>query len=263
MKAINGVRKDGAYHMSKQMKILVINPNTSEEMTKQIEEQILSICSNDVELTVLSNQAGPISIEGHLDEIVSAYQMLNCINFEEEYDGYLIACFSNHPAIGMLREITGKPVIGIAEGACHMASLLGYQFSVVTTSPKWVPMLTEAVSLFGLRDKLVGVFSSGLSVESLHCLPEKTVEEEIINGAKRSIDIGSEVICLGCAGMSGMKEKLEKELDVPVIDACEAGFMMLYSLCKMQINTSRKCMYEKVMPRKITGCLGKIENFYK
>lgn len=248
----------------KQINLLVINPNTGTEMTGQIEKQLKKICPANVALTVETNVAGPVSIEGHIDEIVSAYHMLELIAEKKDaYDGYLVACFSNHPSIAMLRELTGKPVVGIAEGACHMASVLGNEFAIVTTSPKWVPMLTEAVELFGLKQKCSGVFTSGLSVEDLHKLSEEKVEMEIIKAGQKALNAGAEVLCLGCAGMSGMQQKLEEQLNVPVVDSCEAGFMMLYALCSMGLKTSRRRMYEKNMPRETRNLNEKLTTFYK
>lgn len=246
------------------IKLLVINPNTEEKMTQQIENQLRNICPQGVVLDVVSNVAGPTSIEGHTDEIVSAYHMLEIIAEKKDYyDGYLIACFSNHPSINMIRELTGKSVVGIAEGACHFASLAGDKFAVVTTSPKWVPMLEEAIDIFGLSKKSRGVFTSGLSVEELHTLTQEKVIEEIIKAGKIAIGKGSEAIILGCAGMSGLKEMMEAELKVPVIDSCEAGFMMLYGMCQMQLGSSRKRMYSENMPRKTVNLDDKIMSFYE
>ena len=40
------------------------------------------------------------------------------------------------PALDALRELTDKPVVGIAESALHFASFLGYKFAVINTLPR-------------------------------------------------------------------------------------------------------------------------------
>lgn len=245
------------------MRILVINPNTDNEMTEQIKNSIKTLLAEDIEIDVVTNEGGPVSIEGHTDEIVSAYYMLKILgNFKDEYDGYLIACFSDHPSIAAFRELTGKPVVGIAEAACHMASMAGNRFGIITTSPKWVPMLTEAVHSFGVEEKCAGVWTSGLSVEELHELPYQKVETAIIDAGKQAIASGAEVICLGCAGMSGLQKRIMVELRIPVVDPCEAGLMQIYALCKMGINTSQRCMYAPNYPRKTVHMEDVISKFY-
>lgn len=250
--------------LKKKKRFLVINPNTGWEMTRRIEESLKGILPEDVELDVAANIGGPVSIEGHTDEVISSYYMLKLIaEKQEEYDGYLIACFSNHPSIEVLRELTGKPVVGIAEGACHVAALLGNRFGIVTTSKRWVPMLQEAVECFGIKEKCAGVFGTGLSVVQLKELAKEEVEEEIIKTGRRAIASGAEALCLGCAGMSGLQRRIEKELMVPVVDSCEAGLMMLYSICRMGLQTSRICMYAPNEPRETNHLEKNLEIFYR
>lgn len=246
------------------MRILVINPNTGNEMTRQIEENLKALRLSDVELDVMTNEGGPVSIEGHTDEIISAYHMLKLLGKKKEkYDGYLVACFSAHPSVAAFRELTGKPVVGIAEAACHTAAMLGNRFGIVTTSPKWVPMLEEAVGNFGLKEKCAGVWSSGLSVTQLHTSTEEEVEEGILDAGRLAVLSGAEVICLGCAGMSGLQEKIREELKIPVVDSCEAGLLQLFAICKMGIQTSRICMYAPNLPRKTVHMEDELEQFYR
>lgn len=249
--------------LKKNKKFLVINPNTGQAMTKQIEESLQGLVPEEVKLEVVTNVAGPVSIEGHTDEVISSYHILNLIGEkQEEYDGYLIACFSNHPSIAMLRELTGRPVVGIAEAACHMAAMTGNKFGIVTTSPKWVPMLQEAVGCFGMKDKCAGVWSTGLSVVELHQVSKEQLEDAILNTGRQAISYGAEVICLGCAGMSGLQQRIEKELKVPVVDSCKAGLMMLYSLCNLGLQTSRLCTYAPNAPRETMNLEENMKKLY-
>lgn len=245
-------------------KFLVINPNTEEAMTGQIERNLKELAPEQVELKAVTNTGGPVSIEGHTDEIVSAYHMLKLLGqTKEEYDGYLVACFSNHPSVGAIRELTGKPAVGIAEAACSMAAMLGERFGIVTTSPKWVPMLNEAVSAFGVKEKCAGVFSCGLSVVQLQECSAEEVADAVVDAGRLALLAGAEVICLGCAGMSGLKQRVEGELGVPVVDACMAGMMMLYSLSVLEAKTSRIGMYAPNEKRNTVNVEPEIRKFYE
>lgn len=249
--------------LKEKKRFLVINPNTDGEMTRQIGESLREILPEHTELCVETNIAGPVSIEGHTDEVVSAYYILKRIAEQQEaYDGYLIACFSDHPSVAVLRELTGRPVVGIAEAACHMAAMTGSRFGIVTTSPKWVPMLQEAVRCFGLEEKCAGVLSTGVSVTGLHELSQQEVEEAVLRTGKEAIALGAETLCLGCAGMSGLQERIERELGVPVVDSCQAGLMMLYALCSLKLGTSPSCMYAPNTARETVGLEEAIRKLY-
>ena len=56
------------------MKIKIINPNTTLEMTESIRRMAESVCDSDTELLVVSPTIGPASIEGYVDEYMAASQ---------------------------------------------------------------------------------------------------------------------------------------------------------------------------------------------
>ena len=49
------------------------------------------------------------------------------------------------------REISDIPVLGVAECSMHIASLLGYKFSIVTIIESTRPMLEELIKKNGLE----------------------------------------------------------------------------------------------------------------
>ena len=82
----------------------------------------------------------------------------------ENFDGFVIACYSDHPTIYALREITHKPVLGIAEASMYLACMLGYKFSIVTTNEEWEPLLWDAVQHYGLAQRCASVRSARMPV---------------------------------------------------------------------------------------------------
>jgi len=116
------------------MRIKVINPNTTESMTRTIGAAARSVATTGTEIVAVSPAMGPVSIECHYDEAVSALGVLDEVRKGERegFDGYIIACFGD-PGLLAAREVARGPVIGIAEAAMHMASLIATGFSVVTT----------------------------------------------------------------------------------------------------------------------------------
>ena len=47
----------------------------------------------------------------------------------------------------------------------------------------------------------------------------------------------AEVLCLGCAGMVGLRERLESRLEVPIVEAVPAAVMLAYGLVMNQLGT--------------------------
>lgn len=237
------------------MRLLIINPNTSHEMTETIQVAARAAAGPDVTVDAVCPDQGPESIEGVFDEVVSAYWTLDkVLRLANEYDGFILACYSAHPAIGALREALTQPVLGIMEASILHALPLGSRFSIVTTSPRWQPLLEEGVRLLGVESRCASVRSSGLAVLDLDRLPADEVRTRLIAEARAAVEEdGAEVICLGCAGMAGLEEGIRTATGVPVIDGVRAAVVLVQSLVSTGVRTSKRNLYRPVDRRAGTG----------
>ncbi len=120
-------------------RIQVINPNTSVAMTQTIGEAARAVAMPGTEILAVCPSQGVDSIEGHFDEAIAAIGVLEQIKRGQALgaQGHVIACFGD-PGLLAARELASGPVIGIAEAAMHMATLVATRFSIVTTLPRAV-----------------------------------------------------------------------------------------------------------------------------
>lgn len=97
------------------MRILVINPNTSEEMTRDIGAEARRYARPGTEIEAISAAWGPRSIEGHYEEQLGAVATLEVLREQVSgFDGVVIACYGD-PGLFAAREVSPVPVVGIAE----------------------------------------------------------------------------------------------------------------------------------------------------
>ena len=54
---------------------------------------------------------------------------------------------------------------------------------------------------------------------------------------------GAEVIILGCAGLTGFSDKIEKEIGVTVIDPVRIGIKILESIVESDLKIARNGLY--------------------
>jgi len=247
------------------MRIMIINPNTSGEFTKKIHQIAAKYASPDTEVVTKNPTRGPKSIESIYDELLSSVPTLELsISHMGDVDGFIIACYSDHPAVYALRELTPKPVLGIAEASMYQACMIGYQFSVVTTNEAWEPLLWDAVKHYGLADRCASVRSTGMAVLELEQADEGTTRKRILDAAKRSIqEDHAEVICLGCAGMAGLDEEVERELGVPVLDGVVSAVTFMEGLIRYGVSTSKKRAYTRPHHKKVVGMDPIFERVYR
>ncbi len=246
------------------MKILVINPNTSENFNKLLEKSAISYKLPDTKVKVISPDYGPKSIEGIYDESLSIMGTVEAfIKNKDDYDGFVIACFSDHLSVYAIREITEKPVLGIAEAGIYLSCMLGEKFSIVTTNERWEPLLMEAVRKYGVEKKCASVRTTGMRVLELE-ESGKSVEDMIENEAEKAIkEDGAEVICLGCAGMSGLDKRLQKNLNVPVVDGFIAALKMIEIFNQYGVSHSKILTYAKPQEKDILNLNDIYKNAYK
>jgi allantoin racemase len=233
-------------------RLLVVNPNTSRAMTATIDAAAQAAAEAiGVQVDVVCPEHGPESIEGRFDEIVSAYWTLDCVlRVAERYAGFLVACYGPHPAIDALREALSQPTMGIMEASILYALPLAARFSIVTTSPRWQPLLEEGVRLLGVASRCASVRSSGLAVLDLDRLPAAQVRARLGEAARAAVEHdGAEVILLGCAGMAGLEETVRAAAGVPVVDAVRAGVTLVGALARAGGRTSPRNLYRPVEAR--------------
>ena len=184
--------------------IQVINPNTSLAMTETIGAAARAVAAPGTEILAVCPSAGVPSIEGHFDEAIAAVGVLEQIKKgrEQGVDGHVIACFGD-PGLLAARELAQGPVIGIAEAAMHMATLVATRFSVVTTLPRTLIIARHLLHQYGFQD---------------HC------------AALHAIDLPV---------MATLAQELTRELRVPVIDGVSAAVKMVESLVALGLSTSK------------------------
>jgi allantoin racemase len=237
------------------MKILFINPNTSKSFTEKIQAAARQYALTSTQVEALNPPSGPRSIESIYDELLSAAGTLElAISVMEQYDAFVIACYSDHPTVYALREITDKPVLGIAEASMYVACMVGHKFSVVTTNREWEPLLMDAVRHYGLAERCASVRSTGMPVLALESASAKETGQKILEAARKATqEDGAEVICLGCAGMSGLDKQLEQELGIPVIDGVVSALKLMEGLVGYNLRTSKRLAYSQPGPKELPG----------
>jgi len=236
------------------MRIKIINPNTTMEMTEGIGDAARSVAREGTEIISVSPEFGPVSIESYYDEYVSACGVLDEVRKgnDEDIDAYVIACYGD-PGLHAARELTEKPVIGIAEASFYTASMLAARFSVVSVVPRIRTMLEELVKSYGMQDKCVAIRTTPLYVLDIEKDPEGSFEK-LRDEVRRSVkNDEAEAVCLGCAGFAQFAQELEDELCVPVLDGVVCATKQAEVLVELNKKTSKLKTYRPPEQKRFKG----------
>ncbi|CAA9474795.1 MAG: Hydantoin racemase [uncultured Solirubrobacteraceae bacterium] len=236
------------------MRILVINPNTTEAMTRGIEAQALRYARPDTVIEAVSPSWGPASIEGHVEEELAAVATLQTIAERgQDFDGIVIACYGD-PGLYAARELATVPVIGIAEASMLLACTVAHSFSIVSTLHRVKPILEDLVRKYGFEARCASVRTTPLAVLDLERDPG-SANTTIIKESRRAIEEdGAEAILLGCAGMGPLDDRrIQAELGVPVIDGVVAAVKLMEGLGDYPLGTSRAAAFKEPEEKEFKG----------
>lgn len=221
--------------------IQVINPNTSEAMTATIATAARAVAAPGTEIIAVSAAQGVPSIESHFDEAIAAVGVLEQINRgkAQGVDGHVIACFGD-PGLLAARELARGPVIGIAEAAMHMATLVATRFTVVTTLPRTLVIARHLLRQYGFEHHCAALHAIDLPVLALEDgsgIAQEKVRQRCIQALRED---GCGAIVLGCGGMASLARDLTQELGVPIIDGVSAAVKMVEALIGLGLSTSKQ-----------------------
>ncbi len=236
------------------MKILIVNPNTTLSMTEKIGEAGRSVAAIGTEITAVSPDKGPVSIEGHYDEAYCVPGVVERIlaGAAEGYDGFVVACFDD-PGLHSCRTAVAEPVVGICEAAMHAATMIAGSFSVVSTLPRSIPVIEELGFRYGMERRLKRVWAADIPVLALE-EEGSGAAEKVRTAVMRAIEEDrSEAVILGCAGMADLTAWLTNETGVPVLDGVASAVKMVEGLVGLGIGTSKVGGYAWPRPKEYTG----------
>lgn len=236
------------------MRIKVVNPNTTASMTAKIGAAASAVAAVGTEIIAVNPASGPVSIESHYDEAISAVALLDEIRAGEAegVDGYVIACFGD-PGLLAARELATGPVIGIAEAAMHAASFLATGFSVVTTLGRTRIIAEHLAHAYGMTHFCRAVRACEMEVLALED-EGSDARARILAECRRALaEDGSGAIVLGCGGMADLARALQDELGAPVIDGVTVAVKLVEGLVACGLGTSKLGDLARPIPKPFAG----------
>jgi allantoin racemase len=154
------------------MRILIVNPNTTEAVTSIMLDAGRASASPGVDLRGIPAPRGLPYITSRAEaQIGGAIALEMLAEARGEYDAAIIAAFGDPGLLGA-RELFEAPVIGISEAAMLTACMLGGRFLIVTFSSVLCGWFRDCVAMHRLEDRCAGVVALGLGFGSLEDVRE-------------------------------------------------------------------------------------------
>lgn len=203
-----------------QRTLLLINPNTSGQVTATLQRVVGTILGNDWQVVAQSAPFGAPYIACETSYAVGAHAVLAVYRTQIEAglrpDAVLVACFGD-PGVAALQTLAPVPVYGLAEASMRHVNDLG-RFAVVTGGAAWGPMIWRLARGLGTMPELMAVQTVSLSGADIMQQPQRATAL-LASEVERAQQAGASHVLLGGAGLAGMAPALQDQTGVPVHDS--------------------------------------------
>ena len=239
------------------MRLLVINPNISDDVTALIESEAVRSAAPGTELVVRTAGHGVEYIETRFESLIAAGAVAEIIAEHtrpgaDPVDGVVVAAFGD-PGMPALKELANVPVIGITEAALCAAALQGHRFSIIAISDRIKPWYRDCVERFGLLGRLASIRSINETLNSIGSVQQDFKETLLALSRQAVAEDGADVVILAGAPLAGLARELEGEIPVPVVDGISAGIRMAEAVVGLQSGPHRAGAFAPPPPKDRKG----------
>jgi allantoin racemase len=215
------------------MRILVVNPNTTQAVTARIATVAQAAASPGTHLDFATAPFGPAVISSRAEDALAGHGALQAV--AEHYAGHdaVILGASWDTALAGLRELLPVPVTGFTEAAITVATQLAERFALVTVGPRAASGHRRIVAECGLASRLAGIGEIDIDYGAILDDPQAAVTA-VVSASRPLIErAGAEAIVPTGAVFAGLHRDIERQLPVPVLDAASCAVQLAECLVRL------------------------------
>lgn len=235
------------------MRILLLNPNTSESVTARIAAAARNVVGPQTALVAVTAPRGVPYIATRAEATLAGAIALEMLaDAHRDFDAAVIAAFGD-PGLGGARELFPIPIIGLAEAGMLTACMLGGKFGIVTFSQSLEAWYHECIAWHGLQSRCAGVRALPGTFQSIADVQEEK-ESLLVDLAQRAVDEnGADVVVLAGAPLAGLARRVRERIPVPVVDCVEAAVKQAETLVALAPRKAEQGTYRRPSAKSCTG----------
>ncbi len=235
------------------MKILLVNPNTSTEITERLERAARGGASAGTEIIARTSPVGVPYISNRAEATIGARAVLEILAEEANgFDGAIVAAFGD-PGLGEARELFDLPVVGLAEAGMLSACMLGRRFGIVTFARALASWYRECVAWHGLEARCSGIRHPAEAPGAIGTVAEAQAERLVALARECVEDDGADVVVLAGAPLAGLAASVRQAIPVPTVDCAVAAVRQVETLVALAPRAPVAGAYGRPAPKPTIG----------
>ena len=235
------------------MRILLINPNTSNDMTERMVATARPLLTPDVELVPMTASRGMPYIASRAEALVAGTITLEMIaEHHAGMDAVVIAAFGD-PGLVAARELFELPITGMAEASMLTACMLGRRFSIVTFSSTLTAWYEDAVALCGLEARCASIRVPDVGFRSVATVQDE-LESDLVELTERvTAEDQADVVILAGAPLTGLATRIAERVPVPLVDPICAAVSQAELLARIRPRAAKVGRFARPGPKAAIG----------
>jgi Asp/Glu/hydantoin racemase len=235
------------------MRLLLLNPNTSQSVTDRIAQAARAVAGPDTHLVPVTAGKGVPYIATRAEATLAGAQVLDMMaELHGQVDAVVIAAFGD-PGLGGSRELFPLPIVGLAEAGMLTACMLGRSFAIVSFAEALAPWFEECVASHGLQSRCAGLHFLDGDFGSISGVQEEK-EDLLLRLADRAIvESRADVIVLAGAPLAGLARRVRDRVPVPVVDCVEAAVKQAETLVALNPRKAEAGSYRRPSAKSSIG----------
>ncbi|MCM2477830.1 Asp/Glu/hydantoin racemase [Rhizobium sp. CG5] len=218
------------------MRLLLINPNTSQSMTDRMMKTALTCAHPATQVRAVTASEGVPYIATRAEAQLAGSTLLAMLaDNRSECDAAIVGAFGDPGLLGA-RELFDIPVIGLAEAAMLSACMLGGRFGIVTFAPVLRHWFQDCVAMHGLTGRCSGVRTPDANPRGDVAMVQEEIEEHLVELCRKAVEEdGADVIIPAGAPLTGLAAKIRDRVSVPVVDQVVAAVKQAEAIVALNV----------------------------
>ncbi len=226
--------------MTRPIKILAVNPNTSTEVTEAFVTAARRHAPDHVTIDGVTGAFGATIVSYEAENVIAAHAALELIAANAAgYDAVILA-ISFDTALTAASELLPMPVIGITQAAYEAAAKGGRAVGVVSFGAVSLPLYKRVIEGYGFRPLAYEVVEIASTTDYLS---PKAKDRAVLRSIRNLEEAGAESVVICGSAIVGMAERLTPNSPMPLFDGTAAVATTVDAL-----NASRDTTRQAIKP---------------
>jgi len=235
------------------MRLLVLNPNTSEFVTQRVARQARLAAQPGTDIVAVTGAFGARVIATRTEQAIAGHATLDALAQHAGGCDAVVLAVSYDTALWAAREMLPVPVVGITEAALLTACMLGTRTGVVMLGRRVLPLYQELALLHGLSARIAGW--RALDSTEPYTEGDQSAVDQAITGAVADLveRDGCEVVVLAGAVMAGVPDRLQANVAVPLLEGVSCAVSQAEMLVRLGRPKARTGSLAALPARELVG----------